>query len=148
MKDACRSHQLALLDARASTASSTTGTHDPSCDDCNSFALAHARLAPPVDLSARTFDALAPLLRRRRALRRKMMIRLSLASAASLPVVLAVNATLVWASYGLTSRLLTPEIGTLVATVVGGALLLSLSLAYGSLPLLASWGLQLRERTA
>jgi len=50
-------------------------------------------------------------------------------------------------AYRAIERLATPQLAMAGASLLGVSLLLALSLAYGSLPLLASWGIQLREGT-
>ncbi len=147
MRDACLQFQLALLE-ETSRLPERRSDHASSCEECRSFYLVHRTLGPPADLVARTFSRLEPVLRERRALRRKLALQLCLAGAVSLPVVVGMNAVLVWLCYVLTSHVISPEAGAVAAGIVGSALLLGLSLAYGSLPLLASWGSHLRERTA
>ena len=122
--------------------------HDPSCADCVGFVELVGALSPPEDLTTTTLLRVAPLLRERRTARRRLVLRVALAGALSFPVLLALNGLLLWATYALGSRVLSPEAGSAVAAFVGAALLLFLSLAYGSLPIMASWGLRHRERTA
>ena len=122
--------------------------HVASCQDCGSFRAAVHALEPPPGLIALTMARIEPALAARAALRRSLFWRLSLAGAVSLPVILVLNTALVWSVYMGLARFLPVEAAAAGATLVATSLLLALSLAYGSLPLLASWGLQLRARAA
>ena len=105
-------------------------------------------LEPPAGLLAMTMARLEPILATRAALGRSLFWRLSLAGAVSLPVILGLNAAFVWSIYMILNRIVPVEAAMAVASLVASSLLLALSLAYGSLPLLASWGQKLRARTA
>ena len=69
------------------------------------------------------------------------------AGALSFPIIVALNASIVWMIHATIERLASPQLAMAGASLVAVSLLLVLSVAYGSLPLLASWGVQLRERT-
>ena len=142
MKPECEMYQSRLV------VEPSTPIHDAGCLDCASFRALERELSPPEGLTARTLSLIAPVLRRRRALRRRVVLRLALAGALSLPVLVALNGLLLWSAYALGSRVMSPEANAVATTVAGASLLLFLSLAYGSLPILASWGLRHRERIA
>ena len=143
MSPECQHNQEAL------TARDTfSNEHVATCRDCSSFAATLRTLEPPTHLTAMTMARLDPMLLSRAALRRSLFWRLSLAGAVSLPVILGLNAALVWSVYMTLTRIVPMEAAAAGATLVATSLLLALSLAYGSLPLLASWGQKLRARTA
>ena len=143
MSPECQHNQEAL------TARDTfSNQHVATCRDCSSFAATLRTLEPPTHLIAMTMARLDPMLLSRAALRRSLFWRLSLAGAVSLPVILGLNAALVWSVYMTLTRIVPMEAAAAGATLVATSLLLALSLAYGSLPLLASWGQKLRARTA
>ena len=137
----CERHQHAMLSRAAAD------DHAEHCDDCKSFDAVERQLAPPDDLVARTVDRLRPALLARAAHRREIFWGLTLAGALSFPIIVALNASMVWMTYATIERLATPQLAMAGASLVGVSLLLALSVAYGSLPLLASWGVELRERT-
>ena len=137
----CDRHQHAILSRAAAD------DHVSRCDDCSSFYAAERQLAPPDDLVTRTLDRLRPALLARATHRREIFWGLTLAGVLSFPIIIALNAAMVWVTYATIERLATPPMATAGASLVGVSLLLALSVAYGSLPLLASWGVQLRERT-
>jgi hypothetical protein len=141
MKAECERHQLALLDDAPTT------DHVRLCEDCRTFFATERRLAPPVDLVAATLERLQPALVARAANRRQIFWGLTFVGALSFPIIAVVNAVLVWMTYTALAQLATAEIAAAGASLVAASLLLALSIAYGSLPLLASWGVQLRERT-
>ncbi len=143
MKPACERHQQELL----SGAIAPHHGDQAQCSDCGSFQAAERSLAPPEDLVLRTFEKLRPVLLERSARRRGIYWGLTLAGVFSFPIIIAVNAGMIWISYSAIERIATPELAMASASLLGVSLLLTLSVAYGSLPLLASWGLQLRERT-
>ena len=143
MSPECQHNQEAL------TARDTfSNEHVATCRDCSSFAATLRTLEPPTHLIAMTMARLDPMLLSRAALRRSLFWRLSLAGAVSLPVILGLNAALVWSVYMTLTRIVPMEAAAAGATLVATSLLLALSLAYGSLPLLTSWGQKLRARTA
>ena len=143
MSPECQHNQEAL------TARDTfSNEHVATCRDCSSFAATLRTLEPPTHLIAMTMARLDPMLLSRAALRRSLFWRLSLAGAVSLPVILGLNAALVWSVHMTLTRIVPMEAAAAGATLVATSLLLALSLAYGSLPLLASWGQKLRARTA
>ncbi len=137
----CERNQHAILNHAAAD------DHVSHCNDCRSFYAAERRLTPPNDLVARTVDRLRPALLARAAQRRDIFWGLTLAGALSFPIIVALNASMVWMAYRAIERLATPQLAMAGASLLGVSLLLALSLAYGSLPLLASWGIQLREGT-
>jgi len=137
----CERHQHAIL-SRA-----RRDDHVSRCDDCSSFYTTERQLAPPDDLVARTVDRLRPALLARASHRREVFWGLTLAGALSFPIIVALNASMVWMTFATIERLATPQLALAGASLLGVSLLLALSVAYGSLPLLASWGVQLRERT-
>jgi len=137
----CERHQYAILKRAAAD------DHFRRCDDCRSFYAVARQLAPPDDLVARTVDRLRPALLARATRRREIFWGLTLAGVLSLPIIVALNASMVWMTYRTIERLATPQLAMAGASLLCVSLLLALSLVYGSLPLLASWGVQLRERT-
>ncbi len=137
----CERHQHLILSRAAAD------DHTSRCHDCKSFDAFVRQLAPPYDLVTRTVDRLRPALLRRAAHRREIFWGLTLAGVLSFPIIVALNASMVWITYATIERLATPPLAMAGASLLGVSLLLALSLAYGSLPLLASWGVQLRERT-
>ena len=141
MNAECEHAQLAMLDGQAPT------DHARACHDCRSFYATERHLAPPADLVSRAVARLQPMLLARAANRRTIFWRVALAGAFSLPIIVGLNAAMVWMTYSMVARFATTEIATAAAAFLGMTLLLTLSVAYGSLPLLASWGVQLRERT-
>ena len=140
MNPECQRHQEDILKGSISS-------HVHDCDDCRSFYTVERQLAPPAGLIDRALERLHPVLVARAAERRELFWRLTLAGAFSLPFILALNAGMVWMTYTALERLATPQLAMTGASLVAASLLLALSLAYGSLPLLASWGLHLREKT-
>lgn len=143
MKPECERHQLELLGPRVENANG----HTRVCADCGSFAAVERYVAPPDDLVVRTLERLRPVLFERAARRRGIFWGLTLAGAFSFPIIVVLNTVLVWASYVAIERLANSELAWAGASMITASLLLALSLAYGSLPLIASWGLELRERT-
>lgn len=141
MNASCERHQQAMLDGTVAV------EHLEQCDDCRSFSVVEQTLAPPGDLVMRTVERLRPALVARSARRRDIAWGLTLAGAFSLPIIVALNAAMVWMTYAAVAQLATPQIATALASLVVGASLLALAVVYGSLPLLANWGVQLRERT-
>lgn len=144
MKSACERYQLERMGSRALT----DAAHASACADCGSFVAVEHYLAPPDDLVVRTLERLRPILLERAARRRGIVWRLTLAGAFSLPFIVALNTGLIWMSYLAIERVANPELAWAGASMITASLLLALSLAYGSLPLIASWGLALRERTS
>jgi hypothetical protein len=143
MRPDCERHQQELL---SGALASPRADHEP-CDDCGSFWMAERLLAPPDDLVLRTLDRLRPALLERSARRFGIYWGLTLAGALSLPIIVALNVGMIWMSYVALAWIATTELALAGASLLAASLLLALSVAYGSLPLLASWGLQLRERT-
>ena len=141
MNAECERHQYAILDR------AMRDDHVSGCDDCSSFYGAERQLAPPDDLVARTANRLRPALLARASHRREVFWGLTLAGALSFPIIVALNASMVWITFATIARLATPRLAIAGASLLAVSLLLALSVAYGSLPLLASWGVQLRERT-
>jgi hypothetical protein len=101
----------------------------------------------PDDIATRTAARIAPELSALRSRRREVLGKLALAGLVSFPLVFAANAGLAWLLWNTLERI-APEAFALAATsLVGAVMLLSLSLSYGSLPILASFGLRLQEET-
>lgn len=142
MNPDCQKHQEAMLSA------ATRPEHAARCGDCATFHTVARELAPPEELLSRTIERLRPLLVARAARRRELFWGLTLAGAFSLPFIVLLNAGMVWMSYAAIERLANPQLAAAGATVLAASLMLALAIAYGSLPLLANWGLQLRERTS
>jgi hypothetical protein len=104
-------------------------------------------LLVPDDVADRTAARIAPELSALRSRRREVLGKLALAGVLSFPLLFAANAGLAWLLWSALERFV-PEAYALAATSAAGAvMLLLLSLAYGSLPILASFGLRLREET-
>lgn len=141
MKPECEQHQHEILSGSAAN------VHTESCRDCASFLMTGRYLAPADDLVAQTLNRLRPALAERSSQRAGIYWGLTLAGAFSLPIILALNTGMIWMSYHALARITTAELALAGASLLAVSLLLGLSVAYGSLPLLASWGLQLRERT-
>ncbi|GMR22429.1 MAG: hypothetical protein BMS9Abin37_0778 [Acidobacteriota bacterium] len=137
----CERYQHAILSRAA------WDDHLSRCDDCSSFYAIERQLAPPDDLVARTVDRLRPALLARASHRREIFWGLTLAGALSFPIIVALNTAMVWMTFATIEHLATRQLAIAGASLLGVSLLLALSVAYGSLPLLASWGIQLRERT-
>ena len=120
--------------------------HLSTCADCRTVAAVERRLAPPSDLVSASFLRVAPLLRQRAADRRTIFWRMTLAGALSLPFIVVLNVAMLWTTYVGLEHYTSPTIAAVATTVMATSLLLTLSLAYGSLPLLANWGVHIRER--
>jgi hypothetical protein len=118
------------------------------CLDCDTFRAVEQTLAPPRDLIASTLERLEPVLLARAERRRGIYWGLTLAGAFSFPIIVALNAAMIWMTHAALERVATAELAMVGATMLAMSLLLALSVAYGSLPLLANWSLQLRERTS
>jgi hypothetical protein len=149
MRPDCEAHQVAILEGRG------TAEDAEHCDGCHALfvlerTLARERAFPIVDPPARlvtdTLESLSARLERQWRERRRITRLLMVAAAVSLPVILSINAVLISIVYGLLTRLL-PGIAATTATVfVASSLFMGVSLAYATLPLLASFGFRLRER--
>jgi hypothetical protein len=109
--------------------------------------LSAERFAVPEDLVARAENHLATELRALRSRRKEVLRRLALASALTFPLVTAANAAVVWIFFSALDRFVPTPLAALATASLGGMMLLSLSLSYGSVPILASFGLRLREET-
>jgi hypothetical protein len=96
----------------------------------------------------RALDRLVPELAARRRARRRIIGGVALVAVSSLPVVLAVAVAEAWLLFSLLGRFLPGPAAAAATTLVGASMLLVLALAYGSLPLVASWGLRLQEQTS
>jgi hypothetical protein len=148
MRPDCEAHQAAILEGRGSV---EDAEH---CDACRALfvverTLARERtfptVAPPAMLVSRTLESLSSRLERQWHERRRITRLLMIAAAVSLPVIVSINAVLISIVYGLLTRLL-PGIAATTATVfVAASLFMGVSLAYATLPLLASFGFRLRE---
>lgn len=156
MNHDCERVQRAWLDGLRLR--SEQSAHLDVCPDCRSFAAVERFLAEPDPpgvgnnvshgLISETLLRLAPLMERRARERRRLSLRLAAAGIASLPPIALLNATIAWALYSTLERLASPEAALAGVSVYAASALLSLAIAYGSLPLMASWGLRLREEAA
>lgn len=152
MNHDCERVQRAWLDGLRLR--SEQSAHLDVCPDCRSFAAVERFLAEPGvgdvshGLISETLLRLAPLMERRARERRRLSLRLAAAGIASLPPIALLNATIAWALYSTLERLASPEAALAGVSVYAASALLSLAIAYGSLPLMASWGLRLREEAA
>ncbi len=129
--------------------------HLTRCANCRSFEesvreLSHLarleRTEPPSDLVRRAMEQLRPDLARRAREGARLRARLALAGLVSLPIIVGINALLIWAVYSLLETWTSQPLATIAAYVVTASALLGLSLVYGSLPLMAEWGWELRQR--
>lgn len=102
---------------------------------------------PAAGMAERALARLEPELRARRRRRRRVLYGLPLVAALSLPLVLTANAAGAWLLHALLDRYLPDAVAVAATSLVGSSMLLVLALAYGSLPILASWGLRLQEQT-
>jgi hypothetical protein len=73
---------------------------------------------------------------------------LALAGLVSLPVIIGLNGVLLWLVYTTLEVRISEPVAVVAAYIVAASTLLGLSLAYGSLPLMADWGLKLRHGSA
>lgn len=102
----------------------------------------------PGGLAARACERLAPELLGLKSRRHRVLCRLAIAGALSFPLLVAANAALAWLLFAALERFLPSALAGGLTAFVGAVMLLSLSLSYGSLPILASLGLHLREETS
>lgn len=109
--------------------------------------LATRSVTLPDGLVERTLERLQWELARRRRLKRVVVGRLTLAALLTLPVVLAVNAIEAYLLFTALDRYLPASLAGAATGVVVLSMLLTLAVAYGSLPILASFGMKLREQT-
>jgi hypothetical protein len=91
-------------------------------------------------------ERLSPELAMRSRERIWLRARLAFAGLVSLPVILGLNGMLIWLVYRTFASWLSEPVAVGAASIVAASTLLGLSLAYGSLPLMAAWGLELRQR--
>ena len=155
---ACQ-EELALAHGGTAALDEPALRHLGACADCEAFAAIAAELAataaaapvadPPAGLVARTLARLEPELESRAWTRtrdgRRVGWRLALAGAVSLPVIVAVNLALGMLGHSLLGRWLAAPVADAFAGVLGLTTLLGLSLAYGALPLLANWAVDVRQ---
>lgn len=129
--------------------------HLGQCPVCQSFGVSVNQLAhlaqagqnePSPDLVARTMDRLSPELAARTREGTWLRVRLAFAGFISLPVILGLNGLLIWLVYTTLATWWSESVAVGAASMVAASTLLGLSLAYGSLPLMADWGLELRHR--
>ncbi len=148
MNSDCEKHQRAILEGRGSA---ENAEH---CHDCRSLFAVERILEsvrsfpvaePPRALVAGTLGKLSSRLERQASERQRITWRLILAGAFSFPVILTVNAVVLATVYGLLERLLPSVAATTATAFIASSLLMSVSLAYAALPLLASFGFRLRE---
>ncbi len=125
------------------------------CPTCRSFAisvrdLTHLvqsdRTEPDPDLVARAMERLRPELAVRSREGIWLRARLAFAGLVSLPVILGLNGMLIWLVYRTFASWLSEPVAVGAASIIAASTLLGLSLAYGCLPLMAAWGLELRQR--
>lgn len=109
--------------------------------------LAARPVAIPEGLVERTLDRLETELARRRRVKRFVVGRLTLAALLTLPVVVAVNGVEAYLLYSALDRYLPATVAAGMTATAVVSMMLTLAVAYGSLPLLASFGLKLREQT-
>ena len=145
--------QQLSLGARAS-AGTELATHLASCSECQSFETsvdslrklaAPSPVRAPNEMVERALDRLRPVLQLRSQTTRTIRVRLALAGLGALPVILVLNALLVW-TVARALGWLAPPLGWVVASLGVMSTFLGISLLYGALPLLASWGVSLRQR--
>jgi len=155
-KDDCTACQeeLALAAGRDELRVGPAG-HLTRCGTCQSFAasveeLAHLALSqdnePPSSLVTRAMERLSPELEARAREAFRLRIGLAVAGSISLPVIVGLNGMSVWLVYTMLDAFLSEPVAVLAAYTVVASTLLGLSLAYGSLPLVADWALHLRQR--
>ncbi len=156
-EDECRACQEELAFARGPDhLPPGLADHHGRCFPCQSFAvsvreLVHLaesdRTEPNPDLVARAMKRLGPELATRAREGFWLRARLALAGLVSLPVILGLNGILIWFVYTTFAVWLSVPVAIGAASVIAASTLLGLSLAYGSLPLMADWGLELRWRS-
>jgi predicted anti-sigma-YlaC factor YlaD len=133
--------------------------HLSRCATCRSFAKSvkelslglsaqRDRIETDADLVTRTMNRLKPELAKRSGEKFRLRARLALAGLVSLPVILGLNGVLLWFVYSTLHVRLSETVAAVAAYLIAASTLLGLSLAYGSLPLLADWGLKLRHMPA
>jgi predicted anti-sigma-YlaC factor YlaD len=127
------------------------------CPTCQSFAasvreLAHLvqlaqsdRVEPDSDLVIRAMERLKPVLAERSREGFRLRAGLALAGLVSLPVIVGLNGVLLWVVYTMLEVWLSQPVAVAAAYIVAASTLLGLSLTYGSLPIMANWGLKLRQ---
>jgi predicted anti-sigma-YlaC factor YlaD len=126
------------------------------CPTCRSFAASVKELAlalsalsdstePAAHLVTRAMERLKPVLAERSRDRFRLRARLALAGLVSLPVIVGLNGVLLWLVYTTIEVRLSEPVAVVAAYIIAASTLLGLSLAYGSLPLMADWGLKLRH---
>lgn len=129
--------------------------HLTRCTACRSFAesvreISHLarldRTEPPSSLVRRAMVQLEPELSERAREGFWLRTRLAIAGLVSLPVIVGLNGLLIWIIYSSLESWLSRPLATVAAYVAAASALLGLSLIYGSLPLLAEWGFELRRR--
>jgi hypothetical protein len=155
-KDTCRTFQEELAFCADDRPQHTElQEHLKGCAHCSCFEKSvreltkRARLErfdPPADLVKRTMKHLAPELARRTHEGFWLRVRLAIVGLVSLPIIVGINGFLIWVVYSSLGSWLSQPLATMVAYVVAASALLGLSLTYGALPLLAEWGVELRQR--
>jgi hypothetical protein len=101
---------------------------------------------PSPDLVARAMERLSPELEARSREGIWLRTRLAFAGLVSLPVIVGLNGLLIWLVYSTCTAWFSESVAVGAAMIIAASTLLGLSLAYGSLPLMADWGLELRQR--
>lgn len=99
----------------------------------------------PSGLPRRTLSHIAPTLRAIRARRRLLIARVALAGILSFPLLAGMNVAAAWGVYLALDRTLPHPLAAGMTVMLCVLMLLSLSLAYGSLPLLLGIGLRRAE---
>lgn len=128
--------------------------HLKECAQCSCFEKSVGELAqlarldrfdPPANLVKRTMKRLAPELAERTREGFWLRVRLAIAGLVSLPIIVGINGSLIWIVYSSLEGWLSHPLAAAAAYILAASTLLGLSLAYGSLPLLAEWGVELRR---
>ncbi|HXV63103.1 MAG TPA: hypothetical protein VEK15_20550 [Vicinamibacteria bacterium] len=109
--------------------------------------VAGAGFEVPEGLVRRTLARLGADLEHRRSVRRTVVRRVSLVGVLSLPFVAFVSVAEVVLLHSTLDHYLPSAAASFLTSAFAISLLLAIALAYGSLPLLASWGCRLREGT-
>jgi hypothetical protein len=156
MNSDCKRIQKALLDGVEPAPATTPRPvgHIDGCADCRSFVALERFLASPTKggltaaprhLIGQTLLRLEPPMRERARERRRVSLRVAAAGLASLPAIAACNLVIARSLHFVLDRFVSAEVALAGVTVFAASVLLSLAIAYGSLPLMANWGMRLRE---
>lgn len=155
-QDDCRVFQEALaFDRDELPLPSKLEEHLTRCATCRSFEESVRELSylarldrtePPSDLVRRAMERLEPELSERARDGFWLRARLAIAGLVSLPIIVGINGLLIWLVYSSLESWLSPSLATVAASGAAASALLGLSLIYGSLPLMAEWGMELRRQ--